>query len=77
MTPAGRSFTKRPRKSERSLLRKSGGDAEHVAPTAATDSQANMPFSAKSARIDKSRKKSEQERPAKAVRTVKYRQEKA
>jgi hypothetical protein len=43
------------------LLRKSGGDAEHGAPTAATDSQANVPFSAKAAKIGKSRKKPQQE----------------
>jgi hypothetical protein len=76
MMPAGRSSTKRPRKSAESLLQKSGGDAEHVAPTAATDSQANMPFLAKLEKIGKNRKNPQQKWPAKAVRTAKYQQEK-
>jgi hypothetical protein len=58
------------------LLRKYGGDAEHGAPTAATDSQANMLISsAKSEKTGKSRKKPRQELPAKVARTVKNRQE--
>jgi hypothetical protein len=58
------------------LLRKFGGDAAHGAPTAATDSQASMTFFAKLEKIGKNRKNPQQEWPAKAVRTAKYRQEK-